>query len=329
MTKKNDNSPEDALARITVAINSGDYDDALSLYRDVYSHYPDYLSPEPDVLLSKSQATHIHNAANLARRDLFAKTASMGSSERIKRAISMFCGAEQKRFDKALQAPSFLFIPNLPSAPFSDISVVEGLDIFIEALSTHKDAFMSLLSRANEQYIHEIGVVPDTEEWARLTENWNSLHVMKAGKFTEHSDNLPSEVKALFNSPILAHCPVHAPEVVISVLQPRTKIPPHFGISNLKWTLHIPLIVNDKSYLQVANERMYWSEGKTAILFDDSYQHSAENEAETARAVLIIDIWNPHLTLKEREDVAHFISKYGEWSVQYGALASLDKRLYK
>ena len=188
---------------------------------------------------------------------------------------------------------------------------------------------MSLLSRANEQYIHEIGVVPDTEEWARLTENWNSLHVMKAGKFTEHSDNLPSEVKALFNSPILAHCPVHAPEVVISVLQPRTKIPPHFGISNLKWTLHIPLIVNDKSYLQVANERMYWNEEKTAILFDDSYQHSAENEDETARAVLIIDIWNPHLTLKEREDVAHFISKYGEWSVQYGALASLDKRLYK
>ena len=329
MTKENNNSPDDTLAQITDAINAGDYNKALFHYGEVCSRWPEYLSPASGVQLSKSQATHIHNAANLARRDLFIKTQSIGSSKRIKRAISMFCGAEQKKFDKALQSPSFLFIPNLPSTPFSDVSAVEGLDTFINTLSAHKDVFISRLSGANERYIHDIGAVPDTEDWAQLAQKWNSLHLMKGGKFTDNGDNLPDEVKTLFNSPILTHCPVHAPEVVISVLQPRTKIPPHFGISNLKWTLHIPLIINDKSYLHVANERCYWSEGKSAILFDDSYQHSAENEDETARAVLIIDIWNPHLTLTEREDVAQFISKYGEWSLQYGALASLDRRLYK
>ena len=329
MTNKNNNhSLEETLARITAAINAGHYNDAFRLYSEVFSLWPEYLSPATSVPLTKSQATHIHNVGNLARRDLFVKTQSIGSSDRIKRAVAIFCGAEQKQFDKALQSPSFLYVPNLPSAPFSDVNSVKGLNAYVAALSEYKGVFISRLSQANEPYIHDTGDVPNTKEWAQLALKWNSLHLMKGGELTKHGRQLPEEIKALFDSPILAHCPVHAPEVVISVLQPNTKIPPHFGISNIKWTLHIPLIINDKSYLNVANEKVFWREGKTAILFDDSYQHSAENGADTARAVLIMDVWNPHLTLDERADITQFISAYSEWSSQHGALATLDKRLY-
>lgn len=330
MKDKNNNSNlEEILAEITIAINAANYNDALLLYSEVYRQWPEYLSPATEVSLSKSQATHIHNVGNLARRDLFAKTQSIGTTDRLKKAVRIFCGAEKKQFDKAYQSPSFLYVPNLPSAPFFDVNSVQGLNTYVNALSEHKDVFISQLSQANERYIHDIGDVPDTEEWAQLAQKWNSLHLMKGGKLTEHGSKLPSEIKALFESPILAHCPVHAPEIVISVLQPKTKIPPHFGISNIKWTLHIPLVINDKSYLNVANEKMYWHENTTAILFDDSFQHSAENGDESARAVLIMDIWNPHLTTNERADIAQFIAEYSEWSSQYGELATLDRRLYK
>lgn len=329
MTKNNNNKLAETLAQITTAIEAADYNNALRLYSKVYTYWPEYLSPPIGLPLSKSQATHIHNVGNLARRDLFIKTQSIGSSDRLRKAVKMFCGAEHKLFDKTLQSPSFLFVPHLPSTPFIDINSVKGLDSYVEALSVHKHEFISLLTHANERYIHDKGDVPHTDEWIQLAQKWNSLHLIKGGKLTDHGLKLPSEIKKLFNSPILAHCPPHAPEVVISVLQPNTLIPPHFGISNIKWTLHIPLVVNNKSYLSVANDRVYWKKDTTAILFDDSYQHSAENGDKTARAVLIIDIWNPHLTLGERRDVTRFIREYSEWSSQYGALAVLDRRLYK
>ena len=91
MTNKNNNdSLEETLARITAAINAGHYNDAFRLYSEVFSLWPEYLSPATSVPLTKSQATHIHNVGNLARRDLFVKTQSIGSSDRIKRAVAIF-----------------------------------------------------------------------------------------------------------------------------------------------------------------------------------------------------------------------------------------------
>ena len=154
------------------------------------------------------------------------------------------------------------------------------------------------------------------------------MHLMKGGHFTEHAKRLPHDLISLFNSPLLAHCPTHAPEVVISVLKPKAYIPPHYGISNIKWTLHIPLVVNDNAYLDVAGEKRTWSAKTEALLFDDSFVHSAENPADAARAVLIIDIWNPHLTEVEKQDIQMLMREYANWSAHFGALAVLDKRFY-
>lgn len=117
--------------------------------------------------------------------------------------------------------------------------------------------------------------------------------------------------------------------MVISVLQPHAVIPPHFGISNIKWTLHIPLVINENASLTVGGQIVSWNEQRDAILFDDSYEHSAKNASDMQRAVLIVDIWNPHLTTPERSDIQNIMRKYNNWSSAFGVLANIDSRLYQ
>ncbi len=313
---------------IAKAVTQADYSAALTQYAKLYELSPQFLSPEPNSRITKSQATHIHNAANLARRALFETSKSIGSTDRMKLSVAMLCGVSKKVFDKNNQKPSFLYVPDLPSVPFSSVDGVDGLRRLVTSLNSQKHTFKACIERANEKYVHEIGEVPVSDDWVRLSENWNSMHLMKGGVLTKYGELLPDSVKLLFESPLIAHCPPHAAEVVVSILQPDTKIPPHYGISNIKWTLHIPLVINDKSYLEVAGEKQYWHEKTEALLFDDSFIHSAQNGANTPRAVLIIDLWNPHLSSQERDDIKALMRVYGEWSKSYGALAALDRRFY-
>ena len=324
----NNNHITQLIESITTMVEKAEYDSALSAYASLFKQYPEFLSPKDEEPLSKFRATHILNAANLSRRALYNACHHIGSTSRIKQAVNMLCGVERKVYQHEAQKPSFLFIPDLPSSPFSETSEVEGLQDLVDKLSSSKEVFLSCVKYANDNYVHEIGEVPKSDDWKKLSENWSSMHLMKGGHFTEHAKRLPHDLISLFNSPLLAHCPTHAPEVVISVLKPKAYIPPHYGISNIKWTLHIPLVVNDNAYLDVAGEKRTWSAKTEALLFDDSFVHSAENPADAARAVLIIDIWNPHLTEVEKQDIQMLMREYANWSAHFGALAVLDKRFY-
>ncbi len=53
----------------------------------------------------------------------------------------------------------------------------------------------------------------------------------------------------------------------------------------------------------VGGESRAWREGE-AVAFDDTYEHEAWNRGSRTRVVLIIDVWNPHLTAAERDAVA-------------------------
>ncbi len=95
-----------------------------------------------------------------------------------------------------------------------------------------------------------------------------------------------------------------------STLGPKSKIAPHFGPCNLRLRCHVPLQVpsthNETSdydklcRLRVGNDWVAWKNGET-ILFDDCYEHEAENRHPTeSRVVLLFDIWHPQITLEER-----------------------------
>lgn len=122
------------------------------------------------------------------------------------------------------------------------------------------------------------------------------------------------------NQPVLDRCPItaatlealpgakipgRAPSAFFSMLKPRTRIPPHTGVTNTRAIIHLPLIVPDGCGFRVGGETRPWIVGKP-FAFDDTIEHEAWNDSDELRAVLIFDAWNPHLTTKEQDAIARY-----------------------
>jgi aspartyl/asparaginyl beta-hydroxylase (cupin superfamily) len=122
------------------------------------------------------------------------------------------------------------------------------------------------------------------------------------------------------NQPVLERCPVtartlealpgakipgRAPSAFFSMLKPHTRIPPHTGVTNTRAIIHLPLIVPEKCGFRVGGEMRPWIVG-TPFAFDDTIEHEAWNDSDELRSVLIFDVWNPHLTEREREVIARY-----------------------
>jgi aspartate beta-hydroxylase len=77
----------------------------------------------------------------------------------------------------------------------------------------------------------------------------------------------------------------------LSALSPWTVVSPHHGPTNKKLRVHLPLhipaVSRGRCSLQVDGETIQLQEGK-AVLFDDSFLHSASNTGAEPRVVLIL-----------------------------------------
>jgi aspartyl/asparaginyl beta-hydroxylase (cupin superfamily) len=124
------------------------------------------------------------------------------------------------------------------------------------------------------------------------------------------------------NAPVLARCPEtarmlaqlprndipgRAPTAFFSLLRPRTRIPPHTGVTNTRAIIHLPLIVPDSCGFRVGGETRKWQEG-VAFAFDDTIEHEAWNDSDDLRVVLIFDVWNPHLSEAEQQLLVRFFA---------------------
>ena len=93
---------------------------------------------------------------------------------------------------------------------------------------------------------------------------------------------------------------------MFSALKPRTRIPPHVGVSNARLVLHLPLIVPENCGFRVGSETRSWKVG-TAWVFDDTIEHEAWNDSDALRVILIADIWNVFMTDLDRQVYARVV----------------------
>ncbi|MEK6638543.1 MAG: aspartyl/asparaginyl beta-hydroxylase domain-containing protein, partial [Pseudomonadota bacterium] len=97
-------------------------------------------------------------------------------------------------------------------------------------------------------------------------------------------------------------------------------IPPHTGVTNTRAIIHLPLVVPEGCGFRVGGETRQWKVGE-AFAVDDTIEHEAWNNSEDLRAVLIFDVWNPHLTSVEQSMLQRFFdvsdaSKYAPKSLR-------------
>jgi len=139
------------------------------------------------------------------------------------------------------------------------------------------------------------------DQWAELNHNpkWSTFFLWRDGVRQAEACALCPRTAALLDELPLADQPGFSPTVVFSVLDARTRIPPHTGSSNIRLIGHLPLILPGPAGFRVGNVTRQWRLGE-AWLFDDTIEHEAWNEADAPRVILIFDVWNPLLTPGER-----------------------------
>jgi aspartyl/asparaginyl beta-hydroxylase (cupin superfamily) len=144
-------------------------------------------------------------------------------------------------------------------------------------------------------------------QWDQLDHNadWSACFLWEYGQPNQPVlDRCPETAAALAATPS-AHIPGRAPSAFFSMLRPHTRIPPHTGVTNTRAIIHLPLIVPPRCGFRVGGETREWVEGRP-FAFDDTIEHEAWNESNSLRAILIFDVWNPHLSPEEQAVIADY-----------------------
>jgi aspartyl/asparaginyl beta-hydroxylase (cupin superfamily) len=173
-----------------------------------------------------------------------------------------------------------------------------------------RDEFLEIL-RTEEGFTPYITYPDDVphNQWAELNNSprWSALHLYKMGeRIEENAARAPRTMAAIDRvpQPVMAG---RTPAAMFSLLQPRTRIPPHTGVANVRLVTHLPLIVPEDCGFRVGNDTRAWAPGK-AWVFDDTIEHEAWNGSDKLRVVLIFDVWHPHLSAAEREMITALAS---------------------
>lgn len=144
-------------------------------------------------------------------------------------------------------------------------------------------------------------------QWDPLNNNldWGACFLWEYGHPNQPVlDRCPRTAAALERLPG-ARIPGRAPSAFFSMLKPHTRIPPHTGVTNTRAIVHLPLIVPPGCGFRVGGETREWVVGQP-FAFDDTIEHEAWNDSDELRAVLIFDVWNPHLSPEEQKIVADY-----------------------
>ncbi len=193
--------------------------------------------------------------------------------------------------------------PFLPADEFFAQSLFPWARALEAQTNAIRDEFRALASSSDaplRPYVAMDAGTPDSK-WTPLDHNldWGAIFLEEYG-----ARNLPLGAKCPATVSALDAIdrfdpPGRGPTIFFSLLKPKTRIPPHTGVSNMRAIVHLPLIVPVGCGFRVGGETRLWEEGHV-FMFDDTIEHEAWNDSDALRAVLIFDVWNPHITFAER-----------------------------
>jgi aspartate beta-hydroxylase len=246
---------------------------------------------------------------------------------RLKNLRERYKDEPLQRFDRCLETllrkkpvyrpqPSFMYFPRLPALEFYDRGDFPWLDSIEAASDDIRAELVNVLQEgpgALKPYVNIPAGMP-LDQWRELNQSrrWGVYYLWQEGvAIPEHIARFPRTVEALQAWP-KCDVPGCSPTAVFSILDAKTRIPAHTGVSNTRLIVHLPLIVPPGCGFRVGAERREWHPGK-AFVFDDTFEHEAWNDSDVPRAVLILDIWSPHLSEAERDMVRQVTADVGEF----------------
>lgn len=257
---------------------------------------PASLQPE---LLRASEAVERLEAVFADHLD---RALSVNSSSRLRRAADILAG----RASIHLQQPTQFYLPGLAQREFferKEFAWAGEVELATPAIRAELGAALGEQGLFSPYLTSDHGEVPRDRTAVTDSADWSALHLMDKGEVKpDMAERFPATLAALTNAP-LCRVPGRAPTVMFSLLKAGARIPPHHGVMNARLICHLPLLVPGEGKLRVGGEARGWTEGQL-LIFDDSIEHEAWNEANEDRVVLIFDVWRPDVTEDERAGVA-------------------------
>ena len=245
-----------------------------------------------------------------------------GELARVDECLAIYLREQPPDYPDARQRPKFLYFPRLPTTAYFSRALFPWYDELESATETIRGELLALLGdNANFEPFLDIASPEQVPQYLGGEKpNWNAFFFYRHGhRYDDNCARCPDTTAILERLP-LVRIAEHAPEVCYSVLTPGTHILPHHGSTNTRLVTHLPLIVPADCAIHVGGEPHVWEEGR-CVTFDDTFEHEAWNRSDTTRAVLILDVWNPHLSAIEREAVTALITTIRALNREAGIVA--------
>ena len=291
----------------------------------IYAHALETLHPRTK--LSAAIQSHVEHARKRVAENTLQVSALMEARlDPIRRAGS---DGQRMRFERCLDrvlgrariyAPEptgmyFPFLQNFEFFPREYAPWIESAEAATDAIRGELLEVLRVDQGGIQPYIDYEQGLP-LNQWRELNRSrrWGAYFLWNQGEaLAEHMARCPRTVEMLRGCPQV-DIAGRGPTAFFSILDPRTKIPPHTGVTNVRLTVHLPLVVPQGCGFRVGGETREWRVG-TAWMFDDTLDHEAWNDSGDVRAILIFDVWNPQLTPLERDlvrEATAVIAEYNE-----------------
>lgn len=279
-------------------------------------------STEPGL---RAQVAHAMEYAHQGRRQLFSNLITplrlhygAEALTRVERCLDVFLGDLAPNYPDSRQRPTFLYFPDLPTQPTFERDLFPWMNAFEAETNKIRDELQGMLaSGADLEPFHQYTNASDVAHLIQSTDGdpvWDAFFFYRNGKRFESNCARCPHTAAVIDSLPIPRIREHAPEICFSVLKPGTHIMPHRGVTNTRIVMHLPLIVPGDCALNVlGGETHFWREGHY-FAFDDTFEHEAWNRSDKTRVILLMDIWNPHLTEVERLAVTDLVAGIGDFN---------------
>lgn len=302
------------LGRASVLERQGDAKVAAEAYGVAAGVAPpdDRLDPATRRMLQHGRELHAAHVAELeAYLNQSLEGVFAGHGKLAARKAEAFIGAALRKRRIYHQEPAEFFWPGLPAIEFYERDLFPWLAEFEAATTDIRGELIALIREDAGDLVPYVDY-PDSQpldQWRELNHSlrWGAYHLMLYGApVAENAGRVPKTMAAIGKLP-QPYVPRRSPAAMFSVLQPKTRIPPHTGVANTRLVVHLPLIVPEGCGFRVGAETRPWREGE-AWVFDDTIEHEAWNDSAERRVILICDVWSPFLSEADREVVTRVMT---------------------
>jgi aspartate beta-hydroxylase len=236
---------------------------------------------------------------------------------RVDLAVRGYLGELQITPPDVMQRPRYLYMPDLPAQPWMEPYLHPWAGRLAQAFPEIRDEALGLV--LEEARLEDFVKVRDGDRIGNYlggaAPSWEAFFFYRHG--TRYDDNHARcpRTSAVLESLDLCRIPGQTPEICFSVLAAGTHILPHYGVTNTRAVMHLPLVVPADCALHLVDRGAHqWVEGEL-VMFDDTYLHEAWNRSSSVRIILLMDCWNPHLTPVEREAIVRLSRAIGALDV--------------